>query len=149
MAVIEGPMDSFFKGQDVPAPAKADGRKDKTDGSARILGFGSAVPLIPEALKGGLAGNPALKDIPTLLLNTVDWLLAEKGLLEVRGKSAEPAPFKSPEPDAAHQHKYTLLLVAGWPVVLVALALGGMVLVRHYRKGPRAGGAVRSKEAKP
>jgi gliding-associated putative ABC transporter substrate-binding component GldG len=139
MAAIEGPMDSFYKGKDVPAPATAEGRKDRTDGGVRILGFGSAVPLIPEALKGGLAGNAALKDIPTLLLNTVDWLLAEKGLLEVRGKSAEPPPFKGKGPDADHQRKFTWLLIAGWPVVFVAVALGGLVLVRYYRKGPAGG----------
>jgi hypothetical protein len=136
MVAIEGPMESYFKGQSVPAPANAEGRKEKSDAAVRVVGLGSAVPLIPEALKGGLAGNPALKDVPTLLLNICDWLLSEKGLMEVRGKTAEPPPFKNPPPDGGHQRKFTWLLVAGWPVIFVALSLGALVLVRAYRRGP-------------
>jgi hypothetical protein len=136
MVAIEGPMESYFKGQSVPAPANAEGRKEQSDAAVRVVGLGSAVPLIPEALKGGLAGNPALKDVPTLLLNICDWLLSEKGLMEVRGKTAEPPPFKNPPPDGGHQRKFTWLLIVGWPVIFVALSLGAMVLVRAYRRGP-------------
>jgi len=136
MVAIEGPLASYFAGKDVPAPAKAEGRKDKSDGPVRVLAYGSSVPLIPEALKGGLAGNPRLRAIPNLLLNTVDWLLSEKGLLEVRGKNAEPPPFKTPLPDEGHQKKFTWLLTVGWPAAFVALSLGAMVLVRAYRRAP-------------
>lgn len=143
MVALEGPLASYFAGKEVPAPASAEGRKDQTDKPVRVLAFGSSVPLIPEALKGGLAGNPRLKAIPNLLLNTVDWLLSEKGLLEVRGKSAEPPPFKTPLPDDEHQKLYTWALTLGWPAAFVALSLGAMVLVRAYRRSPLTSSAGR------
>ncbi|MBI5489455.1 MAG: GldG family protein [Deltaproteobacteria bacterium] len=149
MVAIEGPMDSYFAGKDVPAPATAEGRKDKSTGPVRILGLGSPIPIIPEALKGGLAGNPPLKDVPTLLLNTCDWLLSEKGLLQVRGKTAEPPPFKNPGPDAAHQRKVKWMLIAGWPVVFIAVSLGALVLFRAYRKGPAGSNRRSAPEERP
>jgi ABC-type uncharacterized transport system involved in gliding motility auxiliary subunit len=153
MMALEGPLDSYYAGKEVPAPASAEGRKDKSDRPVRVLAFGSSVPLIPEALKGGLAGNPRLKAIPNLLLNTVDWLLSEKGLLEVRGKSAEPPPFKTPLPNEEHQKLYTWALTLGWPAAFVALSLGAMVLVRAYRRSPLPTGGRReprpSERAKP
>ena len=149
MMALEGPLASYYAGKEVPAPASAEGRQDATERPVRILAFGSSVPLIPEALKGGLAGNPRLKAIPNLLLNTVDWLLSEKGLLEVRGKSAEPPPFKAPLPDNEHQKLYTWGLTVGWPVAFVALSLGAMVLVRAYRRSPSTKSSRREPRSSP
>ncbi len=132
LVAVEGPMTSFFEGKDVPSPAVAGERKDKSDGNVRILGFGSPVPLIPEALKGGLAGDPGLKDMPMLLLNAVDWLLAEKGLLEVRGKTADPPQFAS-EPDRDEQFKYKMIFTLGLPFLFVAVSLAVIALARPAR----------------
>jgi hypothetical protein len=138
MVAIEGRVESYFAGQDVPGPAKAEGRKEKSEGAVRVLAFGTAVPFVPDALK--------VKDVQNILLNAADWLLSEKGLLEIRGKSAEPPPFKK-ELDKAHQNKWTAMLVGGWPFLFLAASLGLLFLVRSYRKGPRALAAAAGKEA--
>jgi len=52
--------------------------------------------------------------------------------------AAEPPAFRDPPPDGAAQTKWTWMLTLGWPVVLVALSLGAMVLFRNYRRPPAA-----------
>ncbi|MBN1769919.1 MAG: GldG family protein [Deltaproteobacteria bacterium] len=149
MVALEGNLTSYFAGKEAPTGASVEERKDQTDLPVRILVLGSHVPLIPRALERGLAGDPRFRLMPNLLLNTVDWLLSEHGLLEVRGKSAEPPPFKAPLPDDTHQKKFTWLLTLGWPAAFVALSLGAMVLVRAYRRSPGTAAARREARADP
>lgn len=156
LVVVEGPMTSYFDGKEVPAPAEAgENRLAKSVGNVRILGFGSHIPLEPDFLKAGLEGNPRVSDVPKLMQNTVDWLLADKGLLEVRSKSAEPPQFAS-APDPGHQLKMKLGLTFGLPFVFVAAGVGVLLFVRYSRRNPAkrsegggAGGGKDEGEVKP
>jgi hypothetical protein len=139
MAALEAQVESAFAGKPVPAPATSENRRDRSETPVRIAAFGSVVPLIPEAIKGGLAGSPMLRDMPTLLANLVDWQLADPDLLQVRGKTAEPPRFRE-KPSGSEQTRWQWLLILGWPMVLAAVGLGIAYLVRTYRTAPATAG---------
>lgn len=114
---LHGPLTSFFAEREIPPPAierteaeEAEERRSNVEQAkdGRIVVVGSA---------DMVANNH------TFLLNTLDWMLQDQRLLEVRTRATDIDLMPSPEPDAALRWQ---ALIVGLPLS-VLLVMGGGV----------------------
>jgi gliding-associated putative ABC transporter substrate-binding component GldG len=140
---LEGTFRSFFAGKELPKPGPGapdeDPAKDFVETSSkpgRILVAGSGQMIIDpivnilQRLHGARDRSANL----AFAMNTVDWLTANKGLIEVRSKGVEDPRLNIEKESTRNLLKYGNILA--WPVLVIAIGLVRWGL-RNRRRGER------------
>ena len=132
---MEGQFDSFFKGKEPPLTEQSDDEKDDAAPIAGVIEHSPDSARLVLVAAGSLAqdgvinllsqGMGALYTRPLeLLQNAVDWSLADRGLLEIRGRS-QMAPLLKPLDQEAQMF---------WEYLNYGLGLLGLLLVWLWRR---------------
>ena len=115
-ATISGRLNSFFLNKDVPIPAGVP-RDDPRFSSdpTQTIADGAPTRLLVVSSADSMANNVSF------LLNTVDWMLDDPGLMAIRSKLEPPPPMMQPEGSKAIAYKLGIFGVPGSLLVLFGL----------------------------
>ncbi len=155
---VEGNFKSFFAGKDLTQlegsggapvdPALLEGMKEATDKPGRILVAGSSQMVLDPVVQilARLHGAQERSANMAFAVNTVDWLTASQGLIEVRGKGVENPRLNIESESTRNLLKYGNILA--WPILVVAAGLTRWAL-RSRRRDRGESPAAPSKRSEP
>ncbi len=114
---IQGPFRSFFAGKEIPPPPGRGAALPEDE----LVTDGQLSQLVVVGSADFIANNPAF------VLNTVDWLLQDAALIDIRSRSFDAEGLTPPDRAGALKWK---AFIVGVPLSLLVL-LGGLALRRR------------------
>jgi ABC-type uncharacterized transport system involved in gliding motility auxiliary subunit len=143
---IEGGFTSFFAGRDLSEIAGEGVEEDLSEGflekteQGRVLVAGSSQMVLDPVVQilAKLHGARERSANLAFGVNTVDWLSASQGLIEVRSKGVENPRLNIEEESTRNLLKYGNILA--WPLLAIAIGLVRWAARSRKRGGPATAG---------